>query len=537
MEIDKSKITILIVDDTPENISILGEYFAEFKVKVALDGFQALEIIESGTIPSIILLDIMMPGIDGYEVCKRIKSNPLSEDIPIIFITSMSEVTDKIKGFQLGAVDYITKPFQLEEVKSRVATHVSLSLYRQKLEEMNSTLEQKVHERTHELLLSKEKAEEASKLKSHFLALMSHELRTPMVGILGYSEALIDELQDPYFKEFAVNLYESAERLKQTLESILTLTSLESKSQNTFPSLFNVDERISELMKAHKMRAEKKGLTVSLVNNSEMKEIILDKIMFDIIINNLVNNAVKYTQQGSIKIELFDEKINNTKYFCVKVTDTGIGIPKEKHEIIFEEFRQVYEGMKRNFEGVGLGLSLVKKYVEKLNGIINLESEVGVGSTFVVKFKPWENIEIIPKLNVPKTIATLKPKLNLDKKPKVLVVDDDKTNAEVTKLFLNELVDLDVAPDGPSAIQMVKKNNYAAILMDINLGKGLSGIDVTKIIKQIDHYKDTPIIAYTAFAMENDEKNFLEEGCTHYMAKPYKKKELIDLIGNIIYNE
>ena len=141
MDFDRSQITILIVDDTPENISILGEFLSGYKVKVALDGNKALHMLEDGLRPTMILLDIMMPGIDGYEVCRRIKANPETKDIPVIFITALSDLADKVRGFQYGAVDYITKPFHLAELNSRINTHLGLAIYRKELEKSNEVLE------------------------------------------------------------------------------------------------------------------------------------------------------------------------------------------------------------------------------------------------------------------------------------------------------------------------------------------------------------------------------------------------------------
>jgi signal transduction histidine kinase len=537
MEIDKSKITILIVDDTPDNVSILCEYLSEYKIKIALDGKKALSILDSGVIPTVILLDIMMPEMNGYQVCTLLKQDPHTKDIPIIFITALSELKDKIRGFELGAVDYITKPFQLEEVKSRIDTHVALSLYRMQLQNMNQILEQQVEERTNELRLSRDKAEEASKLKSYFLSLLSHELRTPMVSILGFSEILTEEAENLQHKKFANGIYRATLRLKDTLESMLTFSKLQAKAQIVRPEFFNLTEHIKELTRTHILNAAVKGLQFEVNLNTNIGNVYIDKTMFDIIFNNIANNAVKFTDYGTITVDLFDEKDDATAYFCFRISDTGIGIDKDKHEIIFDEFRQVDEGMKRNFEGVGLGLSLVKKYVNLLNGKLFLESELNRGSTFTVKFiAGQENFYKTPG-EIKKAIETKRCKEVYEHKPKILLVEDDPLNIEVTELFLKEIADISVAEDGNKAIESAIKNNYSAILLDINLGKGLSGIDVIKTIKSIDKYADVPIIAYTAFAMDGDEKSFLEVGCTHYLPKPCSRCELVDFVTNILQNK
>jgi len=534
MIFDKSKVTIFIVDDTPENISILGEYLLEYNVKVATNGPKALSAIEAGLRPDIILLDIMMPGMDGFEVCRRLKEMPGTVDIPIIFITAMAETAEKIKGFKLGAVDYITKPFQLEEVKSRIETHVSLSLYRKQLENTNIILEEKVEERTRELFLAKEKAEDANRLKSHFLALISHELRTPMVGILGYSQALMEDLNDPLFKGFAACLYDSAQRLKNTLEAILTLKLLESDSRSVTAEKFIIDERIKTLLKKHSLLVSKKGLILTCTNNLLHNDANINQSMFDVVFNNVVGNAIKYTEKGNIKIELFNEKTEKGEFVCFSVQDTGIGIPLEKQQIIFEEFRQVHEGMKRNFEGVGLGLALVKKYVDAAEGTITLESEAGKGSKFTIRLKNFKSEAAKPTEETLSGTAAVKTQKPRTSKPTILVVEDDLINIEAIGYFIKKFVNIESATDGETAIAMAMKNKYDAILMDINLGRGLSGIEVTKIIKELDGYGNIPIIACTAYAMEGDAKTFIDAGCTHYLVKPFSKEEIIGLLRAVL---
>jgi len=385
MILNKSNDTILIVDDRPENVSILASYLSDYKIKVALDGTKALGIIESGVYPTVILLDVDMPDMDGYEVCQRIKASDVTKNIPIIFISGMSELQSKVKGFRCGAVDYITKPFQLEEVKSRVNVQIELANYRDKLENMNIILEQKIEERTHELMIAKEKAEEVSRLKSHFLALINHEIRTPMMGIMGFSDILIEEVKDGLLSGFARNLKESAVRLKETLESILNISLQESDTKMIIRDNINISNRVKELLITHTQQAKKKGLNISVKNTLSNDVVFIDKTMFDIIFNNIVGNAIKYTETGWITIEYSDYYEKNSLILCLKVSDTGIGIPISKHKIIFEEFRQADEGMERSYEGVGLGLTLVKKYVDLQNGEVILDSDIGKGTMLTVK--------------------------------------------------------------------------------------------------------------------------------------------------------
>lgn len=533
MAINKSEITILIVDDTPQNIDILGEYLSDYKIKAATDGEKALKAIDSGIRPNLILLDIMMPGMDGYEVCKRLKQNENTKDIPVIFITAMTEVGDKVKGFECGAVDYITKPFQLEEVKSRIEAHIALSMYRRELENINQRLEIKVQERTRELVSAKEKAEEANKLKSHFLSLISHELRTPMAGILGFSEVLVEESQSEELREFSRLLYSSAHRLKDTIESILTLSKLETQHSLIKPEEFKINLEVKRIIAKYAPVANEKRILLFVEGAWEHDDVFMDKAMFNLIFENILNNAVKYTEKGVVTVALFNEKKDGHNYICFRISDTGIGIPLDKQQIIFEEFRQVYEGMERNFEGVGLGLSLAKKYIDASGGSIDLESDLDKGSTFTVRLRQSEKIEAGEKAVSKKQMEPLAPKQHAAK-PRILLVEDDFVNIEIAKFYLRGYAEIDVARDGLNAIELAKDRIYDAVLMDINLGRGLSGVEVTRELLKMDGYNKVPIIACTAFAMVGDEQKFLQEGCTHYLSKPYTKEDLLGTLDKAI---
>lgn len=529
-----SKMTILIVDDTPENIEILAEYLEGYQIKAALDGQKALNILESGLIPDIILLDIMMPEMDGYEVCRRIKLNPMTHEIPVIFITAMSEVEDKVKGFHLGGVDYITKPFQPEEVVSRIEAHIASGLYRRELVNMNNLLEQKVRERTHELQLSKEKAEEASRLKSHFLSLMSHELHTPMIGILGYADALMDELEDEDLKEYVVNMADAAFRLKETLDSILILSKLESNAVVVRPSVFDLPDRLGKLMKNHIISASLKGMNISLVNKLESPKVYLDSALIDIIFNNLVSNAIKFSNSGTVVIELYTEKVSDSSFICMKVTDTGIGIPKEKQEVIFDEFRQVEEGVTRNFEGVGLGLSLVKKYVHEMFGVIELESEEGKGSSFTVKFEAVS--PAAPQHAGDHSVKTDGGTASghAGGKPKILVYDDDEFTVKQIKAFLLGIFEIEGATDGETALRLAQQNGYAVIFMNSEVKDTVSAPELARKLRNMKKYERTPVVAITESTSYIESAGLINAGFTNYISKPLSKKKLLELLNSII---
>ncbi len=239
---------------------------------------------------------------------------------------------------------------------------------------------------TSELIQAKEKAEEMSKLKSAFLANMSHELRTPLVGILGFAELLNDMVPDSEIKEMVETILESGERLHTTLNLILDLSRVEANRQEIKWTKVDFVYRVNENIRIFEGLAQKKGLSLKL--NTEYDKLICDNdsYLLDHILSNVINNAIKYTETGYIKVDLSKEIIDELEYAVIQVTDTGIGIDECRQELIFDAFRQASEGYHRMYEGTGLGLTITKKYVELLNGRIYLKSALNQGSTFTIQF-------------------------------------------------------------------------------------------------------------------------------------------------------
>ncbi|MFN3694369.1 MAG: response regulator, partial [Ignavibacterium sp.] len=225
----------------------------------------------------------------------------------------------------------------------------------------------------------------------------------------------------------------------------------------------------------------------------------------------------------------------NRSNVVIKVQDTGIGIPEDSLSKIFEEFRQVSEGLDRKFDGTGLGLTLTKKFVEVLGGTISVESEVNKGSTFSITFPLLKDQKAVAeKRESEKEISVTDYKLISDKSLNILLVENDEASIEVTKLFLKNFCNLFVAKTGKEALEMLGTNRFDLILMDINLGRGLSGLEVTRQIRSMNGYETIPIVAITAYAMLGDKDEFINAGCTHYLSKPFKKDELVGMINEII---
>jgi PAS domain S-box-containing protein len=386
-----------------------------------------------------------------------------------------------------------------------------------------------------DLIIAKDKAEEMSRLKTSFLNNMSHELRTPLIGILGFSEILISEIKDKDHKEMVNQIHEGGVRLSQTLNLILDLSKIESEKISLEIKLYNLSEVTKRRIANYIGVAKLKGISLNTIINKENIFVNTDERIFSQILDNLVNNAIKFTDVGGVSV-ILDTKITSLNgktenQAILKVIDTGIGIAEENYDLIFEEFRQVSEGLGRSFEGSGLGLSITKKFVLKLGGSISVESKVGVGSTFTVSLpiantpEDYSKEKIIGQSSVVKEINDL---------PMVLLVDDDLPTYNISKIFLKNICTLEHACTGSESIAKVKMNQYQIILMDINLGFGMNGLTALKDIRKVSGYEKIPVVAFTAYATINDKQYFLSAGCDYYLSKPFQKADLQNLISEIL---
>lgn len=383
-----------------------------------------------------------------------------------------------------------------------------------------------------ELIAAKEKAEEMSRLKSNFLANMSHELRTPLNGILGYAEVLASSLEDEEYAKMSQTIHDSGRRLSETLNLILDLSKAETEKIDIFAKNISILPIVKKVTNHFTEEATKKNLTMEIILSDEDVIANLDANLFERAISNLVNNAIKFTNSGKITVE-----VGRVQELCyIKIKDTGIGIPDDKIELIWEEFRQVSEGLARRFEGTGLGLTIAKRIIELMGGTITVESTVGVGSVFTVKFSTSTSATETDQLkNEDESIAQKQKTSQSAISPfsSILYVEDDLINQNVVKFYLKNLYSIETARDGISALQLVAEKKYDLILMDINLGGTMDGMAVTKEIRKMAQYLSTPIIAVTAYAMESDKKEFLSGGCSHYLAKPFERNQLLNLLTGI----
>lgn len=362
---------ILVVDDTPENLGVLFNYLDRrgFTVLLVQNGENALKQAVQ-TQPDLILLDVMMPELNGFDVCQRLKARETTRDIPVIFMTALSETVNKVKGFEVGGVDYITKPIYCEEVEARIKTHLMLRKLQQDLQQKNMALAEK-----------NEQLQAANASKDRFFSIIAHDLRAPFIGLLGLTQAIAQEFESypkEHLKSLLVKLSKTAETFYTLLENLLTWSRSQLSVIDFQPRILNIRESILRNLRIFESAAQEKGIRL-IMSIEEPIPVYADEKMIDTVLRNLFSNALKFTYPGGT-VTIAAAQDGQTA--IVTFTDTGIGIGSAHLPKLFRIDTHYKREGTANEQGTGLGLILCKDFIEKNGGTIGVESEVGKGSTF-----------------------------------------------------------------------------------------------------------------------------------------------------------
>lgn len=377
---------ILIVDDQEANIDVLEGLLliqGYLNIKTTTDPRNVVSLLSSFQ-PDIILLDLAMPHLSGFEVLEQIKEIvPIAYYLPILVLTADITLEARERALSNGAKDFLVKPFDLTEANLRIHNLLETRYLYQQQENQNHILEEKVKERTKELVIAKEKAEESDRLKTAFLNNISHEIRTPFNGIIGLLSMLIEDAISKEEKEEYVNMINySADRLMNTINDIVEISQIQAEKIELSISKVNIDYLINVLIDKFKTPAENKQLVLNIKNNlpSNIENINTDKFKLISILSYIIDNAIKFTNAGNIELGVNYD----SDFLMFFVKDTGVGINKNDYTKIFERFMQVDVSNTRLYEGSGLGLSIAKTYTEILGGKIWVESEINKGSIFYI---------------------------------------------------------------------------------------------------------------------------------------------------------
>jgi PAS domain S-box-containing protein len=392
-----------------------------------------------------------------------------------------------------------------------------------------------------EIIEARELAESSNKLKDAFIANISHEIRTPMNAILGFNtiirESLIGQVDEEITEYFGV-VDDAGARLMRTVDLILSLSKLQAGIIETRQIEFCPDTAIQKIISQHQPASTKKGLPVRYRNNSGVTGITTDEYCFTEVISNLIDNAIKYTEKGSVEVTL---ELTGERNLEIQVTDTGIGIDKNFQSKIFQPFIQEETGYSRSYEGVGLGLSIVRRFADLAGYRIELESEKGKGSKFIViipsklitgQTKPIERVPITDKTRGPAREFSKKQSTAIEtSKSVIFAVEDDEDSKVYLEAVLSGKYDIEVISSDAELFTLLNKRLPDVILMDIALkGSERDGLEITRVLKADSKYSHIPVIAVTAYAFQIDKKNAFEAGCNGFLTKPYTPWDLYKLI-------
>ena len=521
---------ILLVDDNASNRFTLRTVLARLpdcEFIEAASGEDALRCTVEHPV-NLILLDVQMPGMDGYETARHLQMTERTRGIPIIFLTAVFTADEFVKrGYALGALDYLTKPLDDNLLLSRVRLYQGLHERERKLVALVDLL--RYNERA--LLEAKERAEAASQAKSIFLSNMSHELRTPLNAVIGFSHlmATSDSLSDEDKKKVAI-INRSGSHLLTLINSVLDLSKIEAGRVELMDEVTDVDSLVRELVDMLSPRAEKAGLSLALTIEGSFPHVRVDPIKLRQVLVNLIGNAIKFTREGGVAVFVNGVRADeNRVHLDFAVSDTGIGIAADDQDKIFDPFVQIVTHA--TSAGTGLGLPISKEYLKLLGSELHLESEPGRGSTF--RFSLSLPVAEVPPLGS----ATCGKVIGLDPADqgrKILIVEDDPDSRALLAMMLRPLgFDLAEAEDGLAALDQVEQFEPALVIMDWRMPR-LDGLEATRRIRARRGGVQPKILMFSASVFEEQRQVALDAGVDDFLRKPLQDEFLYAAIERLL---
>ena len=526
----RSRPRILAIDDRPANLMILGGALSkDYELQMATSGQEGLAqaLVDR---PDLILLDVMMPEMDGYEVCRRLKADPLLQAIPVIFVTALGDVESESKGLGLGAADYLSKPINVELARLRIRNLLEREALRREREDCLNHLEFKVAERTMALSIAKEAAEAANRAKSAFLAIMSHELRTPLNQIMGMNLLATRLATNPKQADYLGKAKQASDHLLGVVTNVLDVANFEAQNLTLDAIRFCPSEIFDALDVSFSHDATARGLELRFRIDPALSSLSVqgDAARLQQIVQTLIDNAIKFTPSGHVEVRAFCRQGEVDKVeLIIEVEDTGIGIAPEDQVRIFKPFVQKDDSSTRRYGGSGLGLAICKALVDHMGGKLTVSSELEHGSLFSIELKlpttdPSQGTQT-PLKNPFELLHTHHPGA------KVALVVSDIFIGEVLAFLLEDAGLKPVITTTESIEQQVVADAFSWILLDL----GLPELDAPSFIARL---RQNPAMSSTHVLLIADDtfsvpiRDAMAAGAQGRLTQPIEPEHLYEML-------
>jgi signal transduction histidine kinase len=519
---------VLVIDDVLENVKVLGETLTDlYDVQFATSGAEGLSLVER-RLPDLILLDVMMPAMDGYEVCSRLKAAPGTRDVPVIFVTARTDARSEALALSAGAVDFIHKPINAQVVRARVLRHLTLRARERDLEAMNAQLEHQVERRTQELSDALKRAEGAARLKSDFVARMSHELRTPLNAVIGLAQLGLREDPQPERKDgYYARILTAGRHLLRVVNDVLDFSRIEAGKM----AIESVPMQLRQVLEGSMAMVEQEARTKSLdlairVVDKAPEWVLGDAQRLQQVLVNLLANAVKFTERGQVLLRVSWARDHGT----FTVSDTGIGLSDEQRSRLFMPFEQGDSSTARRYGGTGLGLVISRHLAREMGGDLIVTSELARGSEFTLSL-PLPAVQTGAVPTAAEAQPAVGPRLG---GLRLLVAEDIEVNRYlVGRMLSGEGAEVRFAENGLEAVKAVSAaqaagKRFDAVLMDVQMPL-MDGYQATSELRALA--PDLPVIGLTAHALPEERARCQQAGMVAHLGKPIDHEELVAVLA------